>query len=143
MSLAITSSSGTVTFADPGADYMANAGQYWHSAPHPDGPDYDVQRDKAPGEEGQNKTEMGFGSRAIENLEVIYVGASAQACRDALASNEATLRNKDCSVAMPDTTSPFAGCDYLPHKVLTDPKPSGRGTYFMRVQLRFRQDTPA
>ena len=123
--LVCTSSAGAATFSNPGANFMATPGRYWHSAPEPGGADYDLQHSKAPGQVGHNTKDFNFGTRSIEDLEVIFEGYETQ-------------------VDPPDGGE-YPGCEFngSASKVIRGPKiDQGSGNYWMLCRLSFTQQRP-
>ncbi len=139
MSLSITpDGGGAITFADPTTAFTGTVGQYLLSCGRIGNQNYGSQMVQAAGVDGSSEKSIGFRSRVLEAIEVVYVAASADACVAAWIANDAAMNAKSCAVSMLGQS--FAACRKRIFRVVKPPiATSQNGRYRMHCELTLEQ----
>lgn len=140
MALVITPSSGAgaLTYADATAGFTGSSGYWWLGKGRPDVAKHRTERHPAPAQDGNPVKRDGFDERSISDLEVVLVGASADAVWQAWKEDADAIAGFACSVAFGGNT--FPACEVERFEVTKGPKKTSQGgMYRMHAVLGFKQ----
>lgn len=137
--LVITPAGGSaVTFLPATSGFYRAAGKYWVKG-HAQDPEYAREMIAAPGVDGYIVRRHGARGREFEGFAVEYVSMTKALTLAALLADVTALKNKNCSVAVPDDAT-YANCEIIGIKKVNGiPRDTSCSTFRLKCMLQIRQ----